>query len=391
MPNSEEMISTIQQQTPVSPEPTDDFDYVSRGLELDEMGGSETSPEDPLGLAVATEKAQTTKQAVKKWLDFSYDTSSEDEKKMAFDLLYGMSEDNTTKFLEDTDKSHQVQNALMFGGAKEIQEAAKSFFGKNKGRMDDFMVRHVPDYEDLDQPSDIINLVKQEEALRLKPYKDVAGHWTVGWGHKLSDEEIGRFKSGIDKSQAEHLFQNDWNMAKAKAQDVFNHAGHDWDSLDQNRRDMLTELSFNVGSGGLSRYKNFMEAVESDDYKEMAKYHRRFAKDAKTGSWTDLHRNKSFFDMFIKPNVDKEDLPEIEAHWDKKNRQLGIGRPLTKIREGQRTHTLGRGQTLSEVGRQYEMPVKTIMQSNPDVKRHKIKAGAVLIIPKKEESTPKEK
>jgi GH24 family phage-related lysozyme (muramidase) len=27
--------------------------------------------------------------------------------------------------------------------------------------------------------------LKREEGLRLKPYKDTLGHWTIGYGHKM--------------------------------------------------------------------------------------------------------------------------------------------------------------------------------------------------------------
>lgn len=36
---------------------------------------------------------------------------------------------------------------------------------------------------------DVFNLAKQSEGLRLTPYQDVAGHWTIGWGHKMLTNE----------------------------------------------------------------------------------------------------------------------------------------------------------------------------------------------------------
>jgi GH24 family phage-related lysozyme (muramidase) len=301
-------------------------------------------------------------------------------------MLYGMKDKDLEKLMDDPEKAKALQNAIFFGGAAEVRDTAREVFGKNQKRLDDFMENHFPDFEDMEEPSDIVDLVKQEEALRLKPYKDQAGHWTVGFGHKLEGDELKHFQQGITKDQANYLFEQDWNEARAQAEDTFRRAGHDWDSLDRNRRDMLTEMAFNVGPGGLGRYKTLMRAINDEDYKEMGKHYRRFAKDAQTGKWSDLHRNKQMFDMFIKPNVDEADLAEIESHWQKKNRQLGIAgsRPITRIRDGNKTHTLGRNQTLSDVGRQYEMPVRRIMQANPDIKKHQIKAGTTLIIPPKE-------
>lgn len=382
MPNEELPLQEETPQPPASAGP-EEFEYIEQALELDEeMGQVEVSPEDPLGVGPATQRAQEMMSHLKSWLDYSYDMAGEQERSMAFEFIYKMKPEDRETLLQDPEKLREAKNVVLFGGEAELADFAKGWFGKEGNHLESFMTRHLPEYREPDTGTAMTELVKAEEALRLKPYRDIGGNWTVGYGHLLNAEELKRLKGGINKKQAEYLFEQDWGRAQAQAQDVYEGQGYEWDHLDSNRRDLLTDLVFNVGPAGLARYSSLMKAVDAEDYVDIAKFHKRYAKDKETGGWVDLHRNQAVFDALIKPYVPEHAMPEIEAHWQQKARKLGL---RISGRSGQRTHTLGRGQTLDEVAKMYGMPVRTIMQANPNVKnRHKLKSGDTLVIPKKE-------
>jgi lysozyme len=98
---------------------------------------------------------------------------------------------------------------------------------------------------------DLIYDVKQSEGLRLQAYKDTTGNWTVGYGHKLA---AGHDWTGytITSDYAFALLLADLNAAVYDAAVL-----PEWAVLDtQPRKDALTELIFNMGTG---RWKTFVE------------------------------------------------------------------------------------------------------------------------------------
>ena len=61
-----------------------------------------------------------------------------------------------------------------------------------------------------------INKIKKHEALRLEPYKDSAGLWTIGYGHLLKQ---GEWWDAITESFAEDLLRNDLAIAEKAVND----------------------------------------------------------------------------------------------------------------------------------------------------------------------------
>lgn len=56
-------------------------------------------------------------------------------------------------------------------------------------------------------PPEAVALVKRFEGLWLKPYQDVAGVWTIGWGHEIRQGED--FGDGISEARAEEVLAAD--------------------------------------------------------------------------------------------------------------------------------------------------------------------------------------
>ena len=98
-----------------------------------------------------------------------------------------------------------------------------------------------------------------DEGLRLKPYLDTANKWTVGYGRNLSDK-------GLTLEEAELLLENDITEAEATAKVLF----QSFDSLSENRRAVLCNLAFNLGSQRLAGFKRLREAVAAGNWERAA-------------------------------------------------------------------------------------------------------------------------
>ncbi len=93
--------------------------------------------------------------------------------------------------------------------------------------------------------------VKQSEGLRLKAYKDTTGNWTVGYGHKLAPGHDWSAYT-ITSDMANAMLITDLNAAVYEAAIL-----PEWAALDcQARKDALTEIVFNMGTG---RWRTFVE------------------------------------------------------------------------------------------------------------------------------------
>lgn len=86
--------------------------------------------------------------------------------------------------------------------------------------------------------------IKNNEGLRLKKYKDVAGYDTIGYGHLCLPAE--NMPDVISKEFADALFEKD---CKPKEQAVTNLVKV---VLSQNEFDSLVDFAFNLGSGALA-------------------------------------------------------------------------------------------------------------------------------------------
>lgn len=95
---------------------------------------------------------------------------------------------------------------------------------------------------------------------RMFPYKDTRGKLTIGFGRNLDDV-------GISQDEAEILLDNDLAMARRLV-----YAQFPWVmQLDQPRQDVVLNMAFNIGVGGLATFKNFLDALQHHDYERAAR------------------------------------------------------------------------------------------------------------------------
>lgn len=135
--------------------------------------------------------------------------------------------------------------------------------------------------------SNIWQQLEQDEGLRLKPYRDSVGKLTIGVGRNLDD-------IGISESEARYLLDVDINQATERIIDHLPWAKN----LDVVRMGVLQNMAFNLGIAGLLQFKNFLLAMETNNFEGAAEHMldskwaeqvgpraHRLAEQVRTGEW----------------------------------------------------------------------------------------------------------
>jgi lysozyme len=108
----------------------------------------------------------------------------------------------------------------------------------------------------------LISDLKRDEGLRSEAYPDpLSGGdpWTIGYGHTGPEVHAG-------------LIWNQDQCEDALAEDIVTHEeGLDteipwWRGLDDLRQDVLSNMAFNLGVGGLLNFQNMLAATQAGDY-----------------------------------------------------------------------------------------------------------------------------
>lgn len=118
-----------------------------------------------------------------------------------------------------------------------------------------------------DQTALIDELIR-DEGVRLSPYRDSLGYWTIGVGHLLVGSERRKFVSAgqairqIDAAECKQLLLEDIWTAESNLTDFY----PDWRQLDDVRQRALLNLSFNLGPR-LLQFRRLRAACQSRDWK----------------------------------------------------------------------------------------------------------------------------
>tara|TARA_R100001163_G_C5025462_1_gene167135 strand:+ start:62 stop:490 length:429 start_codon:yes stop_codon:yes gene_type:complete len=103
----------------------------------------------------------------------------------------------------------------------------------------------------------LIEQLKIHEGVRDKVYLDTEGIETIGVGRNLRDK-------GLSEDEINYLLMNDIDEFKSKVQDTWDW----WDDLDDVRQRVVVDMAFNMGLGGLSKFKKTLGHIESGEYEE---------------------------------------------------------------------------------------------------------------------------
>lgn len=102
------------------------------------------------------------------------------------------------------------------------------------------------------------------EGFKDKVYTDSTGNATVGFGHKLTPEEIksGKYANGISKQEAEALFMAD----KQNHANQF-YENYPWaKNLNPQQRIALEDMAFNMGPSFLNDWNDTRSALQSGNF-----------------------------------------------------------------------------------------------------------------------------
>lgn len=101
---------------------------------------------------------------------------------------------------------------------------------------------------------ELLSFIADNEGLRLKPYQDTVGVWTVGYGHNLA----------VPISQ-----RAAWQILRDDVEDARNDCLHSFPwfiELSQERQHAMIDLVFNLGLTRLYGFKEFLKAMALGNY-----------------------------------------------------------------------------------------------------------------------------
>lgn len=98
-----------------------------------------------------------------------------------------------------------------------------------------------------------------DEGKKAKPYKCTAGKLTIGVGRNLDDV-------GLSDDEIAYLLRNDINRVCADLDRELPW----WRQMSDARQRCAANMVFNLGIGGLLKFKNTLAAMKSGDYKGAA-------------------------------------------------------------------------------------------------------------------------
>ena len=93
--------------------------------------------------------------------------------------------------------------------------------------------------------------LKKHEGVRLYPYEDTTGHWTIGIGHNLTDK-------GITLEESECLLREDIDDVELQLDKELSW----WRRKPENVQLVLADMCFNLGISGLLTFDKFLHAIK---------------------------------------------------------------------------------------------------------------------------------
>ena len=109
----------------------------------------------------------------------------------------------------------------------------------------------------IDVTATLLEQLIDHEGLRLKPYTDTVGKLTIGVGRNLDDV-------GITSDEAMILLKNDVE----RTIDSLDRRLDWWRNLNASRQRALISMAFNLGIGGLLKFKKALFAMQEGRWLE---------------------------------------------------------------------------------------------------------------------------
>jgi len=124
-----------------------------------------------------------------------------------------------------------------------------------------------------------IKQIIRHEGKRLDVYLDTEGLETVGIGHLLTSDDPWQLGDTISEDECSSLFKKDWEQATEECIKFFE-SHNCWNNLTDTRKEVLINMTFNLGIPRLSKFKRMIKAIKnnwflvaSDEMKDSKWYH----------------------------------------------------------------------------------------------------------------------
>lgn len=95
---------------------------------------------------------------------------------------------------------------------------------------------------------------------KFYPYMDTEGYATIGYGHKILPNEIEKYKNGISAIDADLLLAWDIDRTIKDVKTLGLDLPKDW-------QDFLVIMAFQLGLGGVKKFKKMIAALHRKDWK----------------------------------------------------------------------------------------------------------------------------
>ena len=108
---------------------------------------------------------------------------------------------------------------------------------------------------------DLKERIKKHEGFVPKIYRDSLGYATIGYGHLVLPTD--HFEDGVEYSKEElnEVFEKDFQNALDNANKLIKDI-----PLVYQAKEVICEMVFQLGIGGVSKFKNMWKALEEGDY-----------------------------------------------------------------------------------------------------------------------------
>ena len=107
-----------------------------------------------------------------------------------------------------------------------------------------------------------MDMIKKNEGVRYRPYKDSLGLWTIGVGHLIGDGKTlpPEYNREFSKEEVDAMFAKDFKYHQDAAEKI-----PGFFDLNTGGQAALTDMTFNMGPSWYKRWKNFTSALEVGD------------------------------------------------------------------------------------------------------------------------------
>ena len=113
----------------------------------------------------------------------------------------------------------------------------------------------------------LLDRLRRHEGCSLVPYLDTTGNMTVGWGHKMESVSPSILENGITQDEADHLLEVDIEIAKNGVSRLPAMVLNNCNTI---RREVLVEMIFQLGLGGVLKFKRMLRAIQNNDFERAA-------------------------------------------------------------------------------------------------------------------------